>query len=121
AVADRVTVVRLAEQAVTADPEFNWYTHTAGAAHYRAGQFAEAVRSIRRSLDTKPPWSAEVCNWLVLAMAEHRLGHAEAARQWLDKACRWLDQAAPRLTTWLLPQNSEQSHPHDWLAWHVLR
>jgi hypothetical protein len=30
---------------------------------------------------------------LFLAMAHHHLGHADEARQWLDKASRWMERA----------------------------
>ena len=33
-------------------------------------------------------------DWLFLAMAHHRLGHAEEARSWLDRSVRWIGQAA---------------------------
>jgi hypothetical protein len=31
-------------------------------------------------------------NWLVLAMASHRLGQPREARQWLEKADQWREQ-----------------------------
>jgi hypothetical protein len=33
-----------------------------------------------------------VLNWLWLAQTNQRLGKAEEARRWLDKAQAWLDQ-----------------------------
>ncbi len=33
---------------------------------------------------------AAVGEWLVLALARHRLGHAVEARQWRDRAVQWL-------------------------------
>jgi hypothetical protein len=58
-------------------------------------------------------------NWLVLAMARHRLGQTDQARQWLDKAVRTVDRdrAVP-------PKGAPTSlgmHPHDWMAWLLLR
>jgi hypothetical protein len=58
-------------------------------------------------------------NWLVLAMAHQRLGHADEARKWFDKAARWMDnygRGAPG------PAEALRSlHPHDALACLVLR
>ena len=34
-------------------------------------------------------------NWLALAMAEHRLGHAEEARKYLGQAAERLDRRPP--------------------------
>src|SRR5262249_37054153 len=62
-----------------------------GAALYRAGRFEDAVKRLgeacRLHAEGGTAW-----DWLFLAMAEHRLGHDGAARGWLDKAARWIDQ-----------------------------
>jgi hypothetical protein len=34
-------------------------------------------------------------DWLFLAMAHRRLGHQGEARNWLEKAVNWINQAAP--------------------------
>jgi hypothetical protein len=112
--------VRCAERAVTAAAE-PWHTHTAGLAYYRAGQFEKARASIRRSMARKDPWLADVCNWLALAMTEMRLGHEAEARNWLNKSCLWIDKAERSLIVWYLPLQKDQRHPHDWLAWLLLR
>ena len=36
---------------------------------------------------------ADPADWLFLAMSNHRLGHADQARRWLDKATTAIDQA----------------------------
>ena len=59
--------------------------------------------------------------WFFLAMTHHRLGHAEEARQWLEKAVNWtkketegkIEGAAPlswnrRLTLEILRREAEQ-------------
>ena len=62
-------------------------------------------------------WNANVVNWLVLAMAHHRLGRADDARTWFDKAAKWIDPAwskEPGAGLRLL-------HRHDQAACVVLR
>jgi len=55
-------------------------------AHYRAGQHEQAIRDLSTSIETHPHWQSHALTRLVLAMAHHRLGHAEEARRWLEKA-----------------------------------
>ena len=57
---------------------------------------------------------------LVLAMAHQRLGQADEARHWFDKAVKWIDNTgleAPRDSADAL----RSLHPHDSLACMVLR
>jgi hypothetical protein len=58
-------------------------------------------------------------NWLVLAMAHHRLGHGEEARQWFDKAVKMVDKNREE-TPEGAPTRPDM-HPHDWMAWLLLR
>jgi tetratricopeptide (TPR) repeat protein len=114
-VPDPAVLVPVAQRAMDGGPRAAWYLHTLGMAHYRAGKFDQAVQTFQQSLDVKPPWTAEVCNWLGLALAHQRLGHADEARKWLDKAAQWMDGAAasaPRASVGPLPG----IHPHDGLA-----
>ena len=58
-------------------------------------------------------------NWLWLALANQRLGKAEEARRWLEKAQAWLDQYRDGM-----PARAEEEsglHYHNWLEAHVLR
>jgi tetratricopeptide (TPR) repeat protein len=121
AIEDPARAVRLAEQAVAADPPCAWYLHTLGMAHYRAGDFDQAIQRLRESIDAKPAWPANVTNWLGLAMAYHRLGQTEEARQWLDKALQWIDKATPKSPQEALGSIPGLDSSHDWLACHVLR
>jgi tetratricopeptide (TPR) repeat protein len=120
AVADPAEVVRLAGQAVTADPMAAWYLHTLGMAHYRAGDFPQAIRRFRECLEADRNWSAQVVNWLGLALAHARLGQTQDAQEWLDRAVRWIDE-----TTAKSPKKGLAAipglHRHDWLACHALR
>jgi tetratricopeptide (TPR) repeat protein len=57
-----------------------------GLAYYRAGRYQEAVDWLTKGLKESPDWDYQILNWLVLSMAQQRLGHGEEAREWLDKA-----------------------------------
>jgi hypothetical protein len=56
---------------------------------YRAGRHQEAVQVLGKKLE---PWGT-ARDWYFLAMAHHRLGHADEAKRWLTEATRWHDQA----------------------------
>jgi tetratricopeptide (TPR) repeat protein len=107
-------LVRWAEQAVASQPRCGWYLHALGAAHYRAGELDQAVQRCRESWEADLGWPGAALNWLVLAMAHHRLGHAEEARQWLNKAVQWAG-GIPKTGVW-----RTNIHPSDCLEFNVL-
>jgi WD40 repeat protein/tetratricopeptide (TPR) repeat protein len=67
-----------------------------GAALFRAGKFEEAVRQLDAAQALRPQPSPSV--WLLLAMTEHRLGHADKAKQWQIKARDWIASARGKKT-----------------------
>jgi WD40 repeat protein len=85
--------VERAEKAVFAHPKEAWYRHTIAVSYYRAGRFALAVEHAQKSMQDDPAWGGHVVNWLLLALGHQRLGHEPEARQWLDKAVQWIEQA----------------------------
>jgi Flp pilus assembly protein TadD len=104
---------------VASFPGAGWHLHALGLAHYRAGQYDQAIRRVRESLERDPKWPAQAVNWLVLAMAHHRLGRAEGARVWLGRAVAWIDahaQPAGKDAGAFLPLA-----PHDEMACRLLR
>ena len=62
---------------------------TLGAALYRAGRFAEAIRSLEESHQKRGD-DGDPRGFAFLALAHHRLGHGAEAKRWLDKlaTCR---------------------------------
>jgi hypothetical protein len=56
------------------------YQNTRGAVLYRAGRFEEAAKGIREGMSLHDG-GGELHDWLFLALAEHRLKHADAAKE----------------------------------------
>jgi hypothetical protein len=57
---------------------------TLGAALYRAGRFAEAIRRLNEGFQTRGVGSLPR-GFAFLALAHHRLGHRDEAQRWLGK------------------------------------
>jgi tetratricopeptide (TPR) repeat protein len=95
AVDDPKLLVERMEKAVKSDHTSWYYAGTLGAALYRAGRFDEAVRRIEGANKLQGKGGVPQ-DWLFLAMAHHRLRHAEQARKWLDQAVRAIKQADPK-------------------------
>jgi hypothetical protein len=75
---------RLVKLAESSDPTSAAYLGIRGAALYRAGQYAAAVAPLTRAAAARSK-SGSAWTKLFLAMAQHRLGHAEEARRWLTE------------------------------------
>jgi tetratricopeptide (TPR) repeat protein len=119
AVAEASLPGRLAEKELKDSGREFWSLTEQGALAYRAGRFQEAVPFFEQSLraDSRP--GRAVLNWLWLALANERLGKAEMARRWLNKAQAWLDQYRDGM-----PARAEEElglDLHNWLEAHVLR
>jgi serine/threonine-protein kinase len=118
-VADVSQPGRLAEAELKSYAGQFWSLTEQGALHYRAGRFKEAAALFEQSLRASSKPGQAVVNWLWLALAQQRLGKAEEARRWLDKASVWLDQFRDGM-----PARAEGElglHLHNWLEAHVLR
>ncbi len=121
---DEKLVQQLAQQSAAGRPHDVWCLITLGAALYRAGQFEAAVRQLELTRKRWPedpykgagPGGGPVLSWLVLAMAHHRLGHADQARRWLDKAAQTMDKESAATVIGPLRQES-----HVWAMCLVLR
>jgi serine/threonine-protein kinase len=119
AVAEASLPGRLAEHELKVNTRQFWSLTEQGALQYRAGRFPEAVALFEQSLSADPRPGRAVLNWLWLSLAQQRLGKAEEARRWLDRAAAWLDQYRDGM-----PDRAEEVlglHLHNWLEAHVLR
>jgi len=86
-----------------------WSDHVLGLALYRAGRFVEADARLRRHLDRYRGWDFDVLDWLVLAMAQERLGRPDEARRWWEQAERWVaDRVRGR------PGGDDRAVPENW-------
>jgi WD40 repeat protein/serine/threonine protein kinase/tetratricopeptide (TPR) repeat protein len=101
------------------DPNY-WQSYALAAAQYRDGDAQAAIRRCEASLQAQPDWDARALNWLVLALAHQRLGETALARQWLDKAVRWMDDAERAKAS---PGGSPLpvAYWHDWAECLLLR
>ncbi|MFI5460795.1 MAG: protein kinase [Isosphaerales bacterium] len=86
-----------------------WSDHVLGLALYRAGRFVEADARLRGSLDRYPGWDFHVLDWLVLAMADQRLGRPDEARRWRERAESWV---AARVRG--RPGGDDRAVPENW-------
>jgi serine/threonine protein kinase/tetratricopeptide (TPR) repeat protein len=123
--ADPADLVRMAEAVVPGNAHIAWFPHALGAAHYRAGQYEDAIRRLHESLDVDPNWNASAVNYPYLAMAYHRLGRYDESRRALanvESALeRWTqaryDATGPE--SWVVGQGATDTSPVFWWDWLV--
>jgi serine/threonine protein kinase/WD40 repeat protein len=88
ALRDVKQAIALAQKAVRLVPNNPIHANTLGLAHYRAGQYREAVKVLqlnwRRMEDRHLAFDL-----IILAMSYYKLGKAERAREYFDWAVRW--------------------------------
>jgi tetratricopeptide (TPR) repeat protein len=124
AVADSAALLLWAREVAAGEPKSFVRLTALGAALYRAGRPEEAVQRLNEANASYQPADerriARAYTWCFLALAHHRLGHAEEARQWLDRMVRHTEHGrekegsgavAPwnrRLTLQLLRREAEE-------------
>jgi serine/threonine protein kinase/tetratricopeptide (TPR) repeat protein len=82
--------VELAKSLVRVESKEAEPWQTLGVAHYRAGNYADAVNALEKAISISPPSDSR--RWLFLAMAESKLGHQQQARKWYDLAAAWMEK-----------------------------
>jgi len=87
---DPVLAVELAEKAVAREPEKAAFWNTLGMARYRKGDWAKARTALEQSMERSG--GGGPVDWFFLALAYHRLGEKERARNWREKAVRWMEE-----------------------------
>jgi tetratricopeptide (TPR) repeat protein len=83
--------LNLAWQAVELTPDQASSLKTLGIAQYRLGLYAQAIATLEKSLSAGTGES-DAFELFFLAMAHHRLGHVDQARDGFDRAVRWLSE-----------------------------
>jgi WD40 repeat protein/serine/threonine protein kinase len=98
-IADRESPIRLAEAAVrdATESQKPGLLNTLGAALYRAGRYDEAIRRLEEAMQARPGGQGNAADWLLLAMAHHRLGHRDLARRWLERLADYRASEDPRM------------------------
>ncbi|HVA46391.1 MAG TPA: protein kinase [Pirellulales bacterium] len=119
---DPTEVVRLAETLLADSPGSRHCLFLLGVAHYRAGQFEQAVGRLRESLDAKPDFAVREIAYPVLAMAHYRLGQSDDARQALHATVqtidRWTqDRYESQSGAWVTHRGAEAAWPIAWCDW----
>lgn len=85
--------VDLAKKAVQSTPTAGKYRVTLGVAHYRAGQWSDALSAFQEA--TKLQKGGDSLVWFYLAMVHWQLGDKEQARKWYDQALQRLELYDP--------------------------
>ncbi len=76
--------VELSRRATELLPKEGLFWNTLGIAQYRAGQWQPAVEALNHSMSLRD--GGDGLDWIVMAMAQWRLGNRDDAQNWLDKA-----------------------------------
>ena len=88
--------LKLAEAGVNRFPEAGWIRYHLGLVHYRAGRYEQAIERLDESMKVDPDWDALALTLPLLAMAHHRLGHAEEAQEVAGEGARHAGRRGPR-------------------------
>jgi hypothetical protein len=90
---DPAEAVRLAEQAISAEPKNDNFFNTLGVARYRAGDFKGAIDALTHGMKGGERKSHDA---FFLAMAYARLGDHAQAGTWYANANRWMRENDPK-------------------------
>jgi len=100
---DAGRAVKLAREAVELLPNHGCYWNTLGVAHYRAGNWKEAIAALDTSLGFLAG-EQESFNTFFLAMSHWQLEHKDEARTWYDRGVTWIEKNRTIL---------DKDKPHD--------
>jgi serine/threonine protein kinase len=91
---DARQAVDLAKKAVARAPRNGAFWNTLGIAQYRAQEWRAAVASLEKSMQLRK--GGDASDWFFLAMAHWRSGAKDKAREWYDRAVRWVEKNRPK-------------------------
>jgi tetratricopeptide (TPR) repeat protein len=85
--------LELATEVIELQPREGNYFNTLGVAHYRTGNWKDAVAALSRGMELRN--GGDGVDWFFLAMTHWKLGDRDEARKWYDKAVAWTDKHQP--------------------------
>jgi serine/threonine protein kinase/Tfp pilus assembly protein PilF len=85
--------VRHAKKSIELKPGDADNLNTLGVAHYRNGDWNEAMEALTKSMRLR---KGDGADFFFLAMAHGRLGETEKARSWYEKSVAWMDKNMPQ-------------------------
>jgi WD40 repeat protein/tetratricopeptide (TPR) repeat protein len=86
---DLERALTLVQRAVELAPGEDTFLNTLGVVLYRTGRYGESIATLERSL-ASGRGQTDAFDLFFLAMAHHRLGHQDQARDCYNRAVRWL-------------------------------
>jgi WD40 repeat protein/serine/threonine protein kinase/tetratricopeptide (TPR) repeat protein len=100
---DPGSAAELAELAVELAPDNATFANTLGVAHYRTGNWHEAIKALEKSEQLAPDKYLGF-NGFFIAVAHWQLGNKSQAREWFDRSVEWVDKRGPSL----IPAHQEE-------------
>ncbi len=88
--------VELARRTAELEPMGGNSWSTLGTADYRAGDFKQAIADLEKAVQLEGGGTSY--DFFFQAMAEHQVGHADAAQRYYVKAIQWMNLHAPQNT-----------------------
>ena len=82
--------LELSKEAVQLSPNDGDFWNTLGMAHYRVGNWKEALAALENAMALSD--GGDGLDWLILAMVQWRLGNKQEARRRYEQALPWLKE-----------------------------
>ncbi|HEV2294793.1 MAG TPA: tetratricopeptide repeat protein, partial [Tepidisphaeraceae bacterium] len=87
------TAVQLAAKAAELRPDDGSIRNTLGVTHYRTGDWKAAIAALEKAMELRNGGDSFDC--FFLAMAHWQLDNEDEARQWYERAVKWMEKKAP--------------------------
>jgi serine/threonine-protein kinase len=90
---DAPAAVKMASQAIELAPQNADHFYLRGVAHYRAGDFKQALANLDAALRLRKENDGQ--EGFFIAMVQQRLGNPDESRRWFERAAGWMEQHRP--------------------------
>ena len=101
-------------------PRYAGFASSLGLAQYRAGRYAEAVRTLEEARAAESTPTLQIFCLLVEAMAHQRLNEGDKARSGLQQAEKMIQERQKLAPTGKLPHTPPGAAWHEWAAIQIL-